>query len=631
MTAKPVIHTTLPKDLPGHRGEYELGQKLSALESDGLELWFDVNYLPGVPDIDLVMFSPKVGLFVAEVKAHRLDEISDYDFTSFVQSNGETRPHPVEQVRKGSINLRNAMSQLAVKHGKRVPVPFMQTVVIWPRIKRSDWVARFSEPKFVFQSYSFLFEDDLFSEAALMRRLGDQVDFPLGGTKPPQQVRGDHDGVKEFCDFLKVQTKAGNLSASKVAALTAPKPESKNIVDRYPFGEKYDVYFTGHPGTGKTSLLQEIGIRHAQEGASVLYVCFNKVLATEVRRNFQVLRAGKPLPGHIDVFDEYDLYAMILGEPQAEGILKDAQSVINKILELPESHRPKFDTILIDESQDLPDGVFQLTKYLSGEKTSRFIAYGKGQELYGYDQDRPMPAHDLAEWMKTATRVTRARQFRGAPMPFLVAQAFYEYAPDIESGLNFIREKARSDIPSPGDMQLALDIPSPANSLSLEYLAIDDDLAASIRGAIWQSVQEVKDAGPDADLLIVVASQNPVNVVYPMVLENLNQLNLQIHDLTQESNRRIEAPVGSVRISTATGVRGITATHVLVFDFAYLATFCEKPGKPPFKNLGYVVLSRAQKSTRVMIPANNVNGYVSFLQACIDEVRKLEILNLRKN
>jgi hypothetical protein len=630
MPAKPTIHTPLPKDLPGHHGEFELGQKLSLIESDGLELWFDVNYLPGVPDIDLVMFSPKVGLFVAEVKAHRLDEIGDYDFTSFVQSNGERRPHPVEQVRKGSINLRNAMSQLAVKYGKRVPVPFMQTVVFWPRIKRSDWVARFSEPKFVLQSYSFLFEEDLVSEAALMRRLGDQVDYPLGGTKPPQQVRGDHDGVNEFRDFLKVQTKAGNLSAAKVAALTAPKPESKNIVDRYSFGEKYDVYFTGHPGTGKTSLLQEIGIRHAQEGASVLYVCFNKVLATEVRRNFQVLRAGKPLPGHIDVFDEYDLYAMILGEPQVEGILKDAQSVINKILDMPESHRPKFDTILIDESQDLPDGVFRLAKQLSGDKTSTFISYGKGQELYGYDQGRPMPAQELAEWMKTATRVTRARQFRGAPMPFLVAQAFYEHAPDIEAGLNFIREKARNEIPSPGDMQLALDIPSPANSLSLEYLAIDVDLAASVRSAVLQSVQEVKDSGSDSDLLIVVLSSNPVNVIYPMILENLSQLGVEVHDLTQVGNRRKESTPGSVRISTSMGVRGITASHVLVFDFAYLENFCAPPEKPPFKNLGYVVLSRAQKSTRVMVATDAVNDHVRFLGACIDEVRKLEIQNLRK-
>jgi hypothetical protein len=630
MATKPIIHTPLPKDVPGHHGEYELGQKLSKLESDGLELWFDVNYLPGVPDIDLVLFSPKVGLFVAEVKAHRLDEIGVYDFASFVQSNGEKRQHPVNQVRNASQKLRGAMSQLTVKYGKRVPVPFVQNVVIWPRIKRSEWVARFSEQKFVLQSYSFLFEEDLVSEAALMRRLGDQVDNPLGGVTPPPAVRGDHDGVKELREFLKVQTKTGNLSPSKVAALTSPKPESKNVVDRYPFGEKYDVYFTGHPGTGKTSLLQEIGIRHAQAGASVLYVCFNKVLATEVKRNFQVLRADKPLPGHIDVFDEYDLYAMILGEPEVDGILKDAQSVITKLLEYPESRRPKFDTILIDESQDLPGGVFQLLKQLSHEATSTFIAYGKGQELYGYDQDRPMPAEEFAEWMNSATRVTRARQFRGAPMPFLVAQAFYEHAPNVEAGLNFIREKAKNDIPSPGDMQLALDIPSPANSLTLEYLAVDDNLAASVRGAILESVQEVKDAGSDADLLIVVLSKNPANEIYPMVLENLNQLNLQVHNLTQDDIKRIEAPVGSVRLSTSMGVRGITASHVLVFDFAKHESFCEKPGRPPFKNLGYVVLSRAQKSTRIMVPTDEVNDYVRFLQACIDEVRKLEILNLRK-
>ena len=62
------IHTALPMDRPGHHGEYVVGQVLSKFSDPKLELWFDVNYIPGITDIYLILFYIQVGLYVIEIK-----------------------------------------------------------------------------------------------------------------------------------------------------------------------------------------------------------------------------------------------------------------------------------------------------------------------------------------------------------------------------------------------------------------------------------------------------------------------------------------------------------------------------------------------------------------------------------
>ena len=49
------IHTNLPEDRQGHHGEYVVGQTLKGFSNPGLELWFDVNYMAGLTDLDLIL------------------------------------------------------------------------------------------------------------------------------------------------------------------------------------------------------------------------------------------------------------------------------------------------------------------------------------------------------------------------------------------------------------------------------------------------------------------------------------------------------------------------------------------------------------------------------------------------
>ena len=54
------IHSELPEDRQGHHGEFVVGQILKDFSNPGLELWFDVNYIAGVPDLDLILLDNQV-------------------------------------------------------------------------------------------------------------------------------------------------------------------------------------------------------------------------------------------------------------------------------------------------------------------------------------------------------------------------------------------------------------------------------------------------------------------------------------------------------------------------------------------------------------------------------------------
>ena len=81
------IHTTLPADRPGHHGEYIVGQTLSKFSEPKLELWFDVNYIPGITDIDLILFDSQIGLYVIEIKSMKIDSIEKFNNTEFIFIN----------------------------------------------------------------------------------------------------------------------------------------------------------------------------------------------------------------------------------------------------------------------------------------------------------------------------------------------------------------------------------------------------------------------------------------------------------------------------------------------------------------------------------------------------------------
>lgn len=73
--AGPQVHTSMPENEPEHHGEFVFAKKLVALADDRFHMWFGVDYLPGVTDLDLLLCAEPVGFFAVEVKAFSIDAI----------------------------------------------------------------------------------------------------------------------------------------------------------------------------------------------------------------------------------------------------------------------------------------------------------------------------------------------------------------------------------------------------------------------------------------------------------------------------------------------------------------------------------------------------------------------------
>mgnify|MGYP003351536121 CR=1 FL=1 len=169
-------------------------------------------------------------------------------------------------------------------------MPFLQTTVIWSEIKRSDWKKRFTNPGVSTYEEMCVFKDDLSSYNSFISALQRIWERPLLGINVPNQARKLHGDLETFRQAIAPSRNQVTLSKSMTDELARPVRDSKRISEKYELGKSHRVSIQGAPGTGKTTILREIGLRNLQAGAAVLHVCFNKVLAADQKREYQLLR-----------------------------------------------------------------------------------------------------------------------------------------------------------------------------------------------------------------------------------------------------------------------------------------------------------------------------------------------------
>lgn len=634
------IYTDLPKDVPGHHGEYVLGQKLKDFEKSSLELWFDVNYIPGVTDLDLIIADKQVGLYLAEVKSMTIESIAEFTTVDFILKPNTPRQHPTNQLRTGSIKLRNYLKnfpKLAAPKG----MPFLQTTVIWSEIYRSEWKKRFTEPGASLYAEMCLYKDDLNSYNSFTSALQRIWENPILGKVPPFHARGEHGDMAEFRSAIAPAKHKVKLSASMSEELSRPVKESRKISEKYELGKTHRVSLQGAPGTGKTTILREIGLRNLQAGAGVLHVCFNKVLAADQKREYQILRQKGDEYGFLDVFDEWELYKS-LGHRGGIATQDQILSNVQAYLASDEGRNfIKYDTILIDESQDLREEFFQVIELIARPSASWFIAYGKGQETNNFIKNGTHPSPWLKEFLETADANHLRRSFRNSTKAFLLAQAFWEKFPDFTSAKEWLEAKFTQQSPSESQFELDLSVPQSKNDFRMELLPSGKNRRSKVREVILSAIEDARRANRGEDLLIAVLApsskkpedqEEPLPSSYEMVVEVLNEVatefNVEFHDLVPKEARRDVPRVGAIRLVTLQGIRGLSASHVIIFDLVQLEKWVQRAGgniKPPLVNLTYISLSRSKASTIVAIDDSEDSEVEPFLMELVAHATKLAL------
>jgi hypothetical protein len=636
----PKIHTELPKDLPGHHGEFVVGQKLKQFSRNTLELWFDVNYIPGVTDLDLIIFDPQVGLYIAEIKSMPLDSIAYFSNVDFVLKPKTPRTHPTTQLRTASVKLRNylkAFPKLNAVNG----MPFIQTTVIWSEISRSEWKLRFTEPGVSLYHEMCLFKDDLNSYNSFISALQRIWEKPILGKVPPIRARGDHGDMSEFRSAIAPAKHKVALSQSMTDELSRPVRESKKISEKYEVGKTHKVSLQGAPGTGKTTILREIGLSNLKAGAGVLHVCFNKVLAADQKREYQVLRQSGEEYGFLDVYDEWELYKS-LGH---KGGINTQEQILANVHEFLESEEGKtfikYDTILIDESQDLRDDFFRVIELIARPKASWFIAYGKGQETNNFAKDVVHPSPWLTSFLEEADANHLRRSFRNSTKAFLLAQAFWEKFPNLDDAREWLQNKFSQQSSSDSQFELDLSMPQQKNDFRMELLPSGKNRRAKVKEIVLSALEDARRANRGEDLLVAVLAPStrkpedqsePITGSYEMLAEILKEISadfgVEFHDLVPKESRREIPKVGAIRLVTLQGIRGLSASHVLVFDLMQLEKWVKREGgnmKPPLVNLTYIALSRSKASTIVAIEDSDDSEVEPFLMELVTHATELAL------
>ena len=622
------IHTLLPEDRPGHHGEFEVGQILSKFADPRLELWFDVNYIPGVTDIDLILSDSQVGLYVVEIKSMKIDAIQKFTNTEFILIKDQSKQHPIIQVRIGQSKLRDFFKRIPKFQNKRNML-FVQTTVLWSEITRKEWKQRFSDPEMTYVQESMIFKDDLTSYNMLISALQRIWERPLLGVTTPANARGEHGDMTEFRRVLAPQSNVIEISASMASELSRPVGQSKKIAEKYTPPGTYKASLQGAPGTGKTTILREIGLMYASAGASVLHVCFNKVLAADQKREYQLLKKKNDEYGFVDVFDVWALYKEL---GFSGGITKESEVVesVRAYLASEEGrHRVKYDLVLVDESQDLRQNFFEVLEMIARPSASWVVAYGKGQETNNFELDANHPSPWLTKFLSEAEANHLKRSFRNSTRAFLIAQSFWENFASLSDAKEWIKKKYTQQQSDDNQFELDLALPQTKNDFRIETLPIGPARKSAVKTLILSAIEDARKANRGEDLLVGVikpsspkpestesVSSSSYELVKEVLLEISDELKVVLHDLVPNENRREVTKIGAIRLVSLQSIRGLSASHVLLFDLEQLEIWTKSQGnsiKPPMNNLGYIALSRSKASTIVALGGNQGSDVETFL------------------
>lgn len=616
----PIIHTALPPQKHGHFGEFEAGQLLNEIDSDDLELWFNLDSLPGVPEIDLILYQPLSGLYLIEIKSFKIDEISEVKNGELILKNSNSKNsninesvNPISQIRRAQIALMNYLKNFELKKSNK-SFPFIQTTILFPRILKESWLQKFNSRENIELSKKIMFMDDINSVTSLNWKLEDLRNYPLLGVHP--DFKRDHGPLK--IEFVRSAIKSRIFTqieeSKKIEILKSNVDFSDKYAKKYPFSERNKIQiFKGAPGTGKTTILRQIALDHSKEGAAVLYLCFQKVLAAEQRRELEILRQKNNKKGFIESYDLWEFFSKFNNRINIELAWDE---IVDLLLESENFRNLEYDTILIDESQDLPYAAFEMLKHIKKSDASIFISFGNGQELFKRKGEK-IPAPWLSSFLEKEENVTFLRRsFRNSALPFRLAQSFWENALDVEKNNLWIDKKFDLNPNPENTLPIEFDVVNKFQDFIIEYCPNKEFQKEILYQLISKEIKYLENINKPNDLLIIVGNQTSKNSIED-VIAVLNKLEIAHTNLTLVENRRI--PTDLVKIITQINSRGLTAEVVIVLDFHEIInwTKLKKIQDSEFdvsiNNLGYICLSRAKSKTILLVNTEFQNEATNFV------------------
>lgn len=424
----PIVHTGLPK----HTGELELAKILKGLDYSDLNLWFSLDYIPGVRDIDMYLIEPNIGAFVIEIKAISLEMIESIRYNRW-QIKGRNPDHgPIYQAYAGFEGLRNYFNSKVSR------VPYTVASACFPKISREKWNEALSETEFCGEfSNRLIFREDIESGAETFR---DRLLYIF--KKPP--IRAGLEKKDSQTGYVTEEQIRKIVRALDPDARPKPTPTdlerlriiergvTDNVIKKYPPEIQHFVHFTGYPGTGKTFRLLQIIFSHVYVQKNALYICYNKTLSADISRLLKFSDKLAIVTHYPTVMDIFELAAHDFEVAGLAYSKADYDIWLDLVVSELKSHKERlrqYDVIVVDEAQELNKAEADLMQLHLAPGGSLFFALGQGQEIFNKEKFTASSAMKVFTELDSGIKPEKSnfrRNFRNTRKVYLIAHAFYE-------------------------------------------------------------------------------------------------------------------------------------------------------------------------------------------------------------
>lgn len=617
--------------IPSDKAELEF---FNFLQSSGIEgtAWFNLD-VPGTNEIDCLIWIEQIGFFVVEIKGYRINDFKSISMdnitfnSELLQGRYGHKPTPWKQSRNAariiSTYLNNNYYTKNVfdrtKYKKNECVPFVDSTVYFPFISEGEFSIKFPNSSLSLLDY-VIFNECHNDIEYFKLKLIKLINIRIRNTAKAGEIDQSKTKVVNYFEHIKTYKDKIFLSSPETGVedkydFKLLKLLEKNDLDKEIANINFDypIYRYGYAGTGKTVIALKILQHLAINGKNVLFTCFNKVLASDLKRlNKLSYRNELKFFDNITVKDIHDLIidyspfnktlnsknSFVLKEKEFEEIV---DGIINS-----KYFEGSFDYIVIDEAQDLKDYGWKLIYFLANKKENSLIVLnGKEQNLYltepsiylkkFEDQIKRLNSeHNLKENLKQKIRV-----YRNKTRTFLYAHSFLDHYPEDTIASEFIlKNESRRDLSIEFDRSLGnfpYIISRPKNKIK-----------NNLKKAVEHCLNENKKYGlGESGILIVVpwkfsSKYKELSFYRNIAADVLRELKLDYIDYTIDENRRLDYMINQVRIVSFHSCRGIEANFSIILGFEELFNLSEKVNCD-YHKLGYIILSRAKYETYIFI------------------------------
>ena len=357
-------------------------------------------------EIDFLLVHKDFGIVMIEVKGGRGITYNAKENRWLVWKNNKQIQieGPYEQIQRNYQNLRDKIqfeaSNLELKNFR----PRINSFVVWTNVNSS-------ESKFGFMGYdeNTFYKDDLADPIEVEKRIKKQF---------VKKDTSDEILIRLFNRVLSSKVKGFSLLSYNGKISEKVEKLSNDIFQAY-----YDITnpnykkikIQGMPGTGKTFLATKLAEHEAEQGKKVLLMCYNLLLGEKLKSllsdylNISVFTFEDFLNELGISYDDYvdknfETKLRDLDKPEEINYIKN--QLDNLIVEA-DSHF-KFDTLIIDEAQDISEKYWDFFSELVEAKQAKWvICYDKNQTITNKDWSTPLYLDTPQLILNTVIRSTK--------------------------------------------------------------------------------------------------------------------------------------------------------------------------------------------------------------------------------